>query len=197
VTDGKNNARLYDLCVLDKDIYLAGYEISEEIGTQGMYWKNGAPFVLENKNYENIIPNQISILGNDIYVVGTGFVADGQTVQYLKNGKQSILPSKPAPVNYGQAITTDSKNILIGGTLDNQPTVWKNTSSLNWNINPDPTIDAELSDIKVLKGNIFATGWKKRNVSTRTLWIWKNGQEYFSSRPDAHFTPTGLFVVER
>lgn len=196
VTDGSNMARLYDIYVLGNDIYATGYEINDEIGTQGKYWKNGTPTVLENKNTENIVPNQITVLGNDIYVIGSGFGGIGQTVQYWKNGKQSILPSKPAPVNYGQAITTDGNNILIGGTLDNQPTVWKNTVSLNWNINPDPSIDAELSDMKVLKGNVFATGWKKSGKS-RTLWIWKNGQEYFSTSPDEHYTPTGLFVVER
>ena len=194
VTDGSNMARLYDICVLGNDIYVAGYEINDEIGTQGKYWKNGKPTLLENKNAENIVPNQISVLGSDIYVVGTGFGGEGQTVQYWKNGKQSILPSKPAPANYGQAITTDGNNILIGGSLDNQPTVWKNAASLNWNINSDPSIDAELSDMKVLKGNIFATGWRKSGKG-RTLWIWKNGKEHFSSDIDVHYTPTSLFIV--
>ncbi|KKO89226.1 hypothetical protein AAW12_24250 [Sphingobacterium sp. Ag1] len=197
VTDGSNIARLYDIYVRGNDLYVTGYEINDEIGTRGTYWKNGTPTVLENKNSENIVPNQITVLGSDIYVVGTGFDGIGQSAQYWKNGKQSILPSQPEqPVNYGQAITTEAGNVLIGGTLNNQPTVWRNAVSLNWNINSDPSIDAELSDMKVLKGNIFATGWRKSGKS-RTLWIWKNGQEYFSTAPGSHYTPNGLFVVER
>jgi len=50
--------------------------------------------------------------------------------------------------------------------------------------------------MKVLKGNVFAAGWRK-NGTSRTLWIWKNGKEYFSTGPDSHYTPTSLFVVER
>ncbi|WP_156307970.1 hypothetical protein [Sphingobacterium endophyticum] len=196
LTDGRHTARLYDIHVVGNDTYVAGYEINEEIGTQGKYWKNGIPTVLENRNDENLVPNQITVLGSDIYVVGSGFVGDSQTVQYWKNGKQHILPTKTSPVNYGQSITTDHNNVLIGGTVDNQPMVWKNARSLDWNINPDPSINAELSDLKVLKGNAFATGWRK-NEKNRPLWIWKNGQEYFSSEGDTHYTPTGLFVEER
>lgn len=196
VTDGSNEARLYDVFVQGDDIYLTGYEINDDIGTQGKYWKNGISYVLENRNSENIVPHQISVNGNDIFVVGTGFGGAGQTAQYWKNGVQTILPSTPAPVNYGHAIATTDSHVYIGGTLDNQPTVWKNSTSLNWNINPDPAIDSELSDMKVIKGNIFATGWT-RVGSARKLWIWKNGQEYFSSGSGIHYTPTGLFVVER
>lgn len=197
VTDGSNEARLYDIYVLGNDIYLTGYEINDDIGTRGEYWKNGTRYLLENKNDENIVPRQMFVVGDDVHVIGTGYGGDSQKVLYWKNGVQFIFPHKPVSLNYGLAIAISGNNVYVGGTADHQPTVWRNANSLGWNINPDPSVDAELSDMKILKGNIFAAGWKKGDSNSRIMWIWKNGQQYFISGAGGHYTPTSLFVVGR
>jgi hypothetical protein len=76
----------FSIFVSGSDVYVAGYEKIDGHFV-AKYWKNGVPVSLTSgsNNYAQAV--SISVLGNDVYVVGREDSSDGTSVaKYWKNG---------------------------------------------------------------------------------------------------------------
>ncbi len=127
-----NKSFINAMAVNGNDVYVAGYN------NKGCaYWKNGVPVSLpDGRSVSGIV-----VIGNDVYVSGTGIGPGKNTAVYWKNGTQIQLSdssylSTGAEATGITAINNDIyicgsetySNIYIGGTRFNYTysKIWKN-----------------------------------------------------------------------
>lgn len=119
-TDGKLlnslsiNARAKSICVVENDIYVAGYE--EDINTGNhiaKYWKNGIAINLSDGKYE-AEANSIIKVEKNIYIVGYEINGKHKVAKYWKNGKSINITDGKKDVE-ATSICVSGDNIYISG----------------------------------------------------------------------------------
>ncbi|MES2809082.1 MAG: hypothetical protein V4619_10680 [Bacteroidota bacterium] len=131
--DGKQYTEAMGIAFLGKDIYIAGYILTDPrgVGRTACYWKNGTRTILPGKG-EYTDARGIAVKGNDIYICGSYTSAGRNFSCYWKNGELFTLAGE---VNHSAAIRIAiyGDDIYITGFINatgreshNVSAYWKN-----------------------------------------------------------------------
>lgn len=138
LSNGANYSEAYSIFIAGNDVYIAGTECG-----LAAYWKNGIPVLLVPKkgldqsgtDIESSKATSIAVSGPDIHVAGIQDTLASlfHTVKYWKNGKATVLSTKPLDAKTNAFLALNGHDVYITCTLADpafnyQTIVWKNTS---------------------------------------------------------------------
>lgn len=175
VTDGANDARVYDMQVSGNDIYLAGKELNNASGYwQAKYWKNGTGIVLSagtgNESQGEV--HRILVKGSDVYSAG---MINGKPVLW-KNAEATPL-STDYGTCYGLAVSgTDvytAGAVQAGNTY--QAVYWKNGTQVTLSNGTSAPEGASVFGIGTDGTDVYVVGTIELGSNVSKGVYWKNG----------------------
>lgn len=183
------NTRLSDdgnvtgIAVLGSDVYAVGQNTSTESYSVATLWKNGTPIRLNPiTTHVHSFANAISILNNDIYVVGHCLVESNNwkmTAVFWKNGIMLPLSTKES---YAADITTLGDDFYIcGREIVNGVSVakyWKNGVECNLS---DGTQNCGAERIAVEGNDVYIAGYEEHKKDFYIPVYWKNGAKQITT----------------
>lgn len=163
-----------DICINDTDIYVSGYEW---VGNTNMatYWKNGVPIRLSQES--NGVATSIVVKGNDVYVAGRTYDADGSpTAVYWKNGIPVVLS---AASSMASGIFLSGNDVYVCGQEVNGNNIyvakyWKNGVPVSLS---NGTAATYAQDIIVKGRTVYVTGTQFNGAGNTAAKYWENGTE--------------------
>ena len=158
-------------------------------------WVDGVPTVLSNEGIS--VANAIALYNNDIYVVGTESLGNGNDILKLwKNNISENLTGGEHHVEATDIVVSEGNVYIVGneysGSLNSSiATVWKNGQSIN--------LSDEISEanaVYVYNGEAFVAGYKIIN-DKKTAIVWKIGKgetPLYSDKDDLESIATDIYV---
>jgi hypothetical protein len=154
------------------DIYWVGTApVEGKANRAAIYWKNGEPVYLTDGTQE-ASASVITFSGSSIYVLGESPLADTEVPSYWKDGVlHQVTTSGFANAH---AIGVDGDDVYVAGRQYDPAEeawtnmYWKNGQSTSL---PDPT--AYISDIVVVDGVVYTTGYQEG--TNFIAMYWKDG----------------------
>src|SRR5690606_19178011 len=124
-----NHAFAESIFVLNKDVYVAGYE-HDGLGYTAKYWKNGQVVSLGDGS-ASTFANTIFIDRGNVHVVGRGYIGKMYTAAlYWKNGQTVNLTDGNIPAS-ASAVFVDNDDVYISGYEGNVAKYWKNGQAVD------------------------------------------------------------------
>jgi hypothetical protein len=166
----------------NKDVYVAGYEISSSGKNVAKYWKNDTAVNLTNGT-RDAVATSIFVAGSDVYVAGyqdkPASVLNIAT--YWKNGTAYPLSitGTGGPFDVANSIFVAGDDVYAAGLEraangNDVAKYWKNSTPVNLT---DGSKDADAQSIFVSGSDIYVAGSEAKSVtSTKNIAkVWKNG----------------------
>ncbi|MGN7890425.1 hypothetical protein [Dyadobacter sp. 22481] len=158
------------------DVYVAGSGANQS-GYYAMYWKNGAPVVLNDSR--DGWARDMAIDNGDIYVTGNASGGPGElaVAKYWKNGASVQLTSGPEQ-QYPNGIAVSGSDVHVVGTQNGDGThgtiakYWKN--GVETILSP-ASYHSNANDIAVVGSDVYIVGNVAGKDNYYTAKIWKNG----------------------
>jgi len=166
------------LFIQNNDVYVGGYEIfGVNSDLRGLVWKNGAPTRLLGLcfgagggcTYDYTQVNDIFIVGNDVYAVGSSPSGVTGVLNYLiwKNGIPSSINISPA------SIFIYNNDIYIAGRVGNIACLSKNgiVTQLTNGVK-----QGFATSVYVKDNDVYVAGFERDQATTFSVGeVWKNG----------------------
>ncbi len=171
LTDGTKGAVAHAIAVNGNDVYVGGIEQDAPSGDIIIkYWKNGIPTPLSTGPLAEF--GSMTVVGNDVYIVGSEAENNGRVIKYWKNGVETRITDGTYYAHaYGIAVSGNDVYIVgSDGSPSGGAKFWKNTTTVNlpgFYVSP-LSIAVDGNDVYV--GGIQLIGNKK------VAMYWKNGQ---------------------
>ncbi|MCE7040414.1 hypothetical protein [Dyadobacter sp. CY312] len=178
------------------DVYLAGMASNDKSGV-ARYWKNGSRVTL-GKDTDISAALAISVIGNDVHVVGWGgsYPNGHLYAKYWKNGVEVSLTDHSENLSMAEDIAIVGSDVFIVGYVErylekggvaSEAKIWKNGVP---NTLPSGT---RASDIFVFNNDIYVAGIGNGSPFERATY-WKNGEPTFISDGTKNAWATSIFV---
>jgi hypothetical protein len=173
------------------DVYISGYEyLTTPTGFtyRAVYYKNGEKTYLTGAN-EYAQAKSITLIGNDVYVMGTFQDGTKNTVVYWKNGNKVVILSDVTGVTI-QDIKMVGNDFYTLGIENGSVFYWKNNVKT---ILSNGTISAHADKIFIENNTVYVVGGY--GTSPTKAAYWKNGNLNLLSNGPKNGAVTGVKVV--
>ena len=194
-----NNKSLFSTAssvfVLNKDVYVAGYEVLQSKKNQDTFnrvarlWKNEKK---QNLSHENGYANSVFVSGNNVYLAGCGEYfnsSTGEIIYYAAlwiNGLKHNLTSENKR-SAAHSVFVSGDDVFVAGIeyvppdfSRKKPVLWKNGIAQYLNCDSicnlmSDFVDGTANSVKVTEdGNVYVTGFVC-NSDRKHAVLWKNG----------------------
>ena len=180
-------AEVFDIGILNSDLFIVGYDEQYDGNINAVYWLNGKMNILP-KESDRAIANAIAFLGSDVYIVGF----DGDEAVYWLNENRHVL-SKGRYFPQANSIVISDSDVYIAGRDDDGAVYWINGNKHILEV-VDFTISVAANSITFFGSNVYIAGIVEDDTGNVPCY-WKNNQldilpkqkiEYSSSRVSAN-----------
>jgi hypothetical protein len=130
------------IAVHNSNVYIVGYDYSNNSGRNAVYWLNDKQIIL-SKSGKHASTKAIAISGSNIYIVGL----DGDDAVYWLNGNRVVLPKLGSSAR-ANAIAISGSNIYIVGEDGDDAVYWLNG---NRAVLPKLGNSAKANDIAIIQ----------------------------------------------
>jgi hypothetical protein len=164
-------------------INLSGVYIAGAIDGRAVVWKDGIPTFLTAPpaSGSDAVATEVLVTNNDVYVLGifTDSTATGDlgTIKYWKNGVPTTVVTGLTGGLLNARFDVYNNDVYVSCILDtviNQNRYWKNGSLVT--LNKGSFDRAEVWDIKVVNGNVYASGDAGNFTTSESKAVyWVNG----------------------
>ena len=180
------------IMVYNNNVYVGGSE-GNAGNSAGTIWTNGTPTRLYGFcfpgacTFDNTIINDIFVVDNDVYAVGTSISDSGIEDNIIwKNGIATQIAIKPS------SIFIKNNEMYIAGTVGNTASIWKNGTITSLT---DGSNQAFANSVYVLGDDVYVTGSERiPGTSNTTAKFWKNGSAFNFSNGSSSAEATDIFV---
>lgn len=160
--------------VATTEVYVAGYIYNSTFKTVAAVWKNGVQTLLTDGTvYAEA--QDITVVGNDVYVVGYEMVNNKEVAKIWKNGVGTSL-SDGLNNERAVAIAISGADIYVVGRQNNGtaliPKIWKNGTATN--LPTAGSFSEFATDIYISGSDVYVSGYRNNGTESYAK-IWKNG----------------------
>jgi hypothetical protein len=145
----------------DREVFVAGSEVTPKNTSAAVYWKNGARVRL-GQGGSQAAANAVYAVGADVYVAGYEETAPGAPAAlYWLNGQPNSLSSghQNDPAN---SVFVSDGEIYVAGVDSNVATVWINGAPHGVGRFP-----SEATSVCVSGGDVYVAGWEAAGPEKR------------------------------
>jgi hypothetical protein len=196
------NVNLGIIAACGNTINLSGVYIVGTIDGRVVVWKDGIPtyYTPVPTNGSYAYAAKVLVYNNDLYVLGAiedstaaGYI---NTVKLWKNGVESTIATglTSGVIDFGLDVyNNDAYVTILEDNNPNQNRYWKNGIAITLN---KGTFDiAEVDDIQVINGNVFASGSASRFATSEHKAVyWVNGVMNIVPNTSSSSYTEGIFV---
>jgi hypothetical protein len=168
--------QVWGMAVSGKDVYLNGVAWDNAGNGHARLWKNGKIVPLTD-DIHNSGAQEMRIVENDVYVVGSEYNGSHTIAKYWKNGVPFVL-SDTTKDAYASSIIIVNNDMYVGGSVSKPNgvevgTYWKNGVPVSLAGN---YFNSEFTSIAVAGNNVYTAGWAD-SAGTATIYkYWINGE---------------------
>ncbi|MBL7696648.1 MAG: hypothetical protein JNK79_00750 [Chitinophagaceae bacterium] len=188
----KNGEKLFDnsciiyntigtaVAVKNNDVYISG-----GIDNVAAYWKNGVITELGNR-LTNSSANGIYFSGNDMYVTGMEIsVPSNARAGYWKNG---VFTKLTEVFGDARGLAVSGSDVYIAGNDLDTAVYWKNGQKF--------TLEKGIAtDVKVVDGDVYISGYLPINQGNATIVYWKNGVKNIVETATSQYTSLEAYAI--
>jgi len=172
----------------ERDVYVAGNEISAENIGSAAYWKNGAKTPL-GQGTTPTAANSIHVVGSHVYVAGYEETAPGTSVAlYWLNGQPHRL-SQGHRNDTANSVFVFGDQVYVAGVERNSATIWVN--GVSQRLSP---VQSEATSVFVSDSDVYAAGWEESVPGKQFAVLWVNGEVHQLSGGGRNNTALSVIV---
>jgi hypothetical protein len=150
----------------EREVFVAGNEITASNVSVATYWKNGARTHL-GQGASQSAANSIFVVGTDVYVAGFEEAAPGASVAlYWLNGRPRRLSDGHQNDTANSVFVSDGE-VYVAGVGGNSATVW--TDGVPQSLS---RFASEATSVYVSDGDIYVSGWEAGAPGKRYAMLW-------------------------
>jgi WD40 repeat protein len=150
----------------DRDVFVAGNEVSAANVSVATYWRNGARTQLSH-GASRAAANSIFVAEADVYVAGYEETAPGTSVAlYWLNGRPNYL-SDGHQNDTANSVFVSGGEVYVAGVRSNSATVWANGVPQNLS-----RFASEATSVYVSDGDVYVSGWEAGGQEKRYAMLW-------------------------
>jgi hypothetical protein len=150
----------------DREVFVAGSEVTSKNTSVAVYWKNGAKTRL-SQGGSQAAANSVYAVGADVYVAGYEESAPGtSTALYWLNGQPNHL-SKGNQHDTANSVFVSDGEVYVAGVESNMATIWVNGAQRALGRFP-----SEATSVCVSDGDVYVSGWEAASAEKRYAMLW-------------------------
>lgn len=171
----ESGVAIHSLRIFKGDLYAVGSMYGAQ-GWDATYWKNGSAHSVATGM--DSFGNDIIVIGNDVYIVGLQYNANGHGVaKYWKNGEGIELTDGTADAN-AKGIVVISSDVYVSGEDAGTLKIWKN--NVPTSLGAIGASGTHTGSIAVINNDVYVVGYEV-NYEAK---YWKNGKLFMLPRPE-------------
>jgi len=180
--------------VSGRDVYVAGWENSDEYIGVAKLWKNGEVQNLSDGS-KNAAAYSVYISGNEVYV--GGFVVseyNHPAAVIWKNGEIQNLTDGTCQ-SFVNSIFVLGDDVYAAGSLNEgrmAPKLWKNGELQEF----ENTVYGEAQSVYVSGNDVYVAGWEEEEYGWFYAQLWKNGVKQNISNKTVVSRANSVFVAD-
>jgi hypothetical protein len=162
----------------DREVFVAGSEMTAKHTSVAVYWKNGARTRL-SQGSSQAAANSVYAVETDVYVAGYEEAAHGTSIAlYWLNGQPKYL-SKGNQNDTANSVFVSDGEVYVAGVEGNVATVWINGAPQGLGRFP-----SEATSVCVSGGDVYVAGWEASGAEKRYAMLWALRQRQADDEAD-------------